>query len=142
MPASADPPLLLEPQQDDGQWLAVSAQALYLLNLLALPGLAWLILSVFYYQSRQRRLITTPLGRCHLHQAWVASLWAVVLILGMSLIFLWLGGLKNPYTWLILILYVTTVHSTLVLLGMMALSKAWSGQHYHYYGVRTSCPGY
>lgn len=124
MPASAE---TTEPR-DSGQTVAVWAHALYLLNLLLLPGLAFVLLLVLL--ARQSAT-TTALGRCHLRLALIASLWAGALLVLVSVAILLMGGLSNPYTWMVLILYGTTCHSTLVLLGVIALSKALSGQHFH-----------
>ena len=39
-----------------------------------------------------------------------------------------LGGLDWAWTWVVLVLYFTCIHSTLVLFGMYGLIKAMSGQ--------------
>ena len=50
-----------------------------------------------------------------------------------------LGGYTAPSTWVIVILYFTTAHSTLVLLGVMGLAKAMAGKNYVYPLVGRPC---
>lgn len=110
---------------DSGQRLAVLAESLYLLNLLVLPGLAFVVLVWVFV----RRLPTAPpLARAHLVQALSASLWAGSLLVAVSLVILAIGGWSGIHAWLVVILYFVLVHTSLVLLGIVALSKALSGQ--------------
>lgn len=120
----------------DGQGLAVVAEALYLANLLLLPGLAFIALLVVYI----RRIHTAPkLAACHLRQTLSASLWAGALLLAANIIILLLGGYRSPNTWMVVIIYFTTCHATLVLLGVMGLAKAMAGQMYRYPLVGRPC---
>jgi hypothetical protein len=114
---------------DDGQELAVTAEALYLSNLLLLPGLSFVILLWLYYKHRTSAPL---LARCHLQQTLFASLWAGVLLLIANFAILLLGGYTAAHTWIVLILYFTTCHSTLILLGMIGLAKAMAGQTFVY----------
>lgn len=135
MPASADPPVPADPAFESpslppeealpGQRLAVLAESLYLANLLLLPGLAFAALAWLYLHRHG----TAPrLARAHLRQALSASLWAGVLLVLVNLVILLLGGYQGVHTWVIVILYFTFIHSTLVVLGMVGLAKAMSGQ--------------
>ena len=112
-----------------GQGLAIAAEALFLLNLLALPGLAFAILAGLWFRFRHD---APPLARQHLRQAFVVSLWGGVLIVACSAGILLAGGLHEQWTWVVLILYFTCIHSTLILLGMIALIKAMNGQIWRY----------
>lgn len=119
-----------------GQNIAVMAEALYLANLLLLPGLAFIALLVVY----ERYIRTAPaLAVCHLRQTLSASLWAGALLLVANIIILLLGGYRSPNTWMVLIIYFTTCHATLVLLGVMGLAKAMAGQNYRYPLVGRPC---
>ncbi|MGB5427263.1 MAG: hypothetical protein WBN95_10765 [Gammaproteobacteria bacterium] len=119
-----------------GQGLAVTAEALYLANLLLLPGLAFIALLVVY----ERHIRTAPeLAVCHLRQTLSASLWAGALLLAANLIILLLGGYRSPNTWMVVIIYFTTCHATLVLLGVMGLAKAMAGQAFRYPLVGRPC---
>ena len=119
-----------------GQALAVTAEALYLANLLLLPGLAFIALLVVY----ERYIRTAPeLAVCHLRQTLSASLWAGALLLAANIIILLLGGYRSPNTWMVVIIYFTTCHATLVLLGVMGLAKAMAGQTYRYPLVGRPC---
>ncbi len=112
-----------------GQNLAVAAEVLYLANLLLLPGLAFVALLVLYYRN-----IRTAAGlpACHLRQTLSASLWAGALLVVANLSIVLLGGYHSAHTWMVVIIYFTTCHSTLVLLGVLGLAKAMAGQCYRY----------
>ena len=112
-----------------GQGLAIAVEALFLLNLLALPGLAFAILAGLWFRFRHE---APPLARQHLRQAFVVSLWGGVLIVVCSAGILLAGGLHEQWTWVVLILYFTCIHSTLILLGMVALVKAMGGQAWRF----------
>ena len=112
-----------------GQGLAIAAEALFLLNLLALPGLAFAILAGLWFRFRHD---APPLARQHLRHAFVVSLWGGVLIVVCSAGILLAGGLHEQWTWVVLILYFTCIHSTLILLGMVALVKAMGGQAWRF----------
>jgi hypothetical protein len=112
-----------------GQGLAVAAEALYLVNLLLLPGLAFVVLLVLYLRNIR---VAPPLAVCHLRQTLSASLWAGALLLAANIIILLLGGYRSPYTWMVVIIYFTTCHATLVLLGVMGLARAMAGQCFRF----------
>ena len=109
--------------------LAVTAEALYLVNLLLLPGLAFIGLLLIWYFRVKR---SEPLAIAHLQQTVSASLWAGVILVLVNLLILLLGGYDGAWTWVIVILYFTICHSTLVLLGAFGLAKAMSGQCWRY----------
>lgn len=108
--------------------LAVTAESLYLANLLIAPGLAFLILLWLWRRSVAQGQPADSLARCHLRQTLVASLWAGALLLGLSLAILLIGGLHMMESWLLVILYFICVHSALVLFGLIGLSRALAGQ--------------
>ncbi len=112
-----------------GQALATLAESLYLANLLLAPGLAFVVL-LYLYRKNIRG--APPLAACHLRQTLSASLWAGVLLIIVNLLILLLGGYQGAYTWLLLIIYFTVCHTTLVLLGMFGLAKAMAGQCFRY----------
>ena len=116
-------------QEIPGQPLAAWAEVLYLSNLLIAPGLAFLILLWLYFK---RSADTPALAVCHLRQTIFASILAAVLLVIASIVILQLGGLNSVTTWIIAILYFLTCHATLVLLGVIGLTKALAGQKYSY----------
>lgn len=116
-------------QEPAGVQLAVIAESLYLSNLLLVPGVAFVILVVVYLK---RRKDSPPLARSHLEQTLSASLWAGVLLVVVNFLILLLGGYGGPYTWMVVIIYFTVCHSTLILLGMLGLAKALAGKCYRY----------
>ncbi|HEY0845506.1 MAG TPA: hypothetical protein VGE12_09065 [Noviherbaspirillum sp.] len=109
--------------------VAVQAEVLYLINLLLLPGLAFVGLLWLAYRHRHS---SNALVRCHLKQTLVASIWAGVLLTAVAVAILALGGLFVPASWIVAILYVLCCHAALVLLGVVGLSRAISGQTYIY----------
>ena len=113
----------------DGQGLAVAAESLYLANLLLAPGLAFAAIAWLW---ATRRSGAPSLARCHLDQAFFVSLWGGMLLAVFSAALVLLGGLHWKWTWVMVILYFTCVHSTLVLFGILGLAKAMAGQAYVY----------
>lgn len=116
-------------QKIPGQELAAWAEILYLSNLLIAPGLAFLVMLWLYFN---RSADTPELAVCHLRQTILASILALVLLIVVSLSILQLGGLNSPYAWIIAILYFLTCHATLILLGVIGLTKALAGQEYRF----------
>ena len=108
---------------------AVQAEALYLLNLLIAPGLAFLLLLGLAYRQRAS---TNPLTRCHVRQAVSVSIQAGLLLTIVPAIIALIGDLDEPTTWTLLVLYVLCCHATLVLLGVLGLSRAIAGQTFVY----------
>jgi hypothetical protein len=143
MPPSVDPGL--DPGQDAapaGAVLAIAAESLYLANLLLIPGISFVIL---LYLALRAGPDTPPLAKAHLGQTLTASLWAGGLLVVVNALILLLGGYTGAHTWVLVILYFTVCHSTLVLLGVVGLSKAMAGQCWRYPLVGrplpVGCPG-
>ena len=112
-----------------GQLLAVSAELLYLVNLMLAPGLAFLLLAWLWLKHRR----TAPaLARQHLEQTFVVSLCGGALLIVACGVILAFGGLHWAWTWVIVILYFVTVHSTLIVLGVMGLTRAMAGKAWQY----------
>jgi len=134
-PSAAD---LLPNPEEEGRDVAIAAEALYLANLLLLPGLAFLALLWLWVREKDR---ASPLARCHLMQTVRVSLWGGVLLVLANLFILLLGGWGQAWTWVVLILYFTTIHSTLVLMGMFGLAKAMAGRQWVYPVIGPKCDG-
>ena len=116
-------------EEKAGQNLAVLAEALYLINLLLLPGIAFVLLLGLWLKYKDS---APALARQHLKQTTFVSTIGGFLIIVLSALILALGGLNWEWTWVILIIYFTCIHSTLVLLGMYALIKAMNGQTWRF----------
>ena len=132
------PPSVPESQdtQVAGQSLAVSAEVLYLTNLLLLPGLAFIVLLTIYVRHIKQ---APPLAACHLRQTVSASLWAAMILIIVNILIIALGGYTSSWTWVIVILYFTLCHAALVLLGTMGLAKAMAGKLYRFPIVGRPC---
>lgn len=112
-----------------GQSLAVLAEALYLVNLLLAPGIGF---AVLFWLWLKNKATAPPLARQHLKQATFVSLVGGILIVSLTALFLALGGLHWEWTWVLVIMYFTCIHSTLVMFGMFGLAKAMAGQTWRY----------
>lgn len=115
-------------QQTPGQRLAVVAESLYLANLLILPGIAFAVLFWLWRKHQD----APPLARNHLKQTFCVSLWGGALIGLFTVIFIVVGGLYWAWTWVLVIMYFTCVHSTLVVYGMLGLARAMAGKPFRY----------
>lgn len=134
---------------------SVQAQALYLANLLALPGLSFLLLAFLYYKLvwqgeqqairdeldlnlddckdlKQQRGIESSISQQELDQSHTrAAFWLSVI--GGSLV---LGGCSSIYlaiehsthAWPMIILYFTIMHTSFVMWGMINLARAMSSR--------------
>ena len=112
--------------------LAILAPALYLLNLLLFPGLAFLVL-VFLYIKYQH--IEQSHARIQIQQNFYASIVAGFAIVGISIVIILIGGFSSVYSWMAMIIYGISIHGTLVLLGAFSRAKAINQQAYIYPGM-------
>jgi uncharacterized Tic20 family protein len=122
-------PRLDDKPDEDGQALAVLAEGLFLANLLLIPGIAFAALFWLWLKNRDSASL---LARQHLKQTTFVSLYGGILIVSLSAVFLLLGGLDWEWTWVLVILYFTCLHSTLVIFGIFGLAKALAGQTWRY----------
>ena len=113
----------------DPRVVAVQAEALYLLNLLLMPGLAFLLLLRL---NRRHAGSDNRLTRCHLKQTITASIWAGLLLVAVPGAVVSFVGLERPATWVVLVLYFVCCHAGMVLLGVLGLSRAIAGQTFVY----------
>ena len=115
-----------------GQTLAIVAEGLFLANLLAAPVVAFAVLAWLW---ASRRNTASPLARCHLDQAFIVSVRGGVLLAILVAAFMLLDGIEHlgpEWTWTIVVVYFTCVHSVLVTLGIVALARAMAGRTYRY----------
>ena len=113
----------------DGKHLAITAESLYLVNLLLLPGLAFALLLVLFLW---RRRDAPPLAANHLAQTIGVSVIGGALLVVVTLLIALLGGFDSAYTWVVVVLYFTFIHSTLIFMGVSGLVRALSGQLFRY----------
>lgn len=127
------------PQADaptPGQGVAVMAEALYLANLLLLPGFSFAVLLWLFFRHHRNG---PPLARCHLRQTVAASLWAGVILVIVNVLILATGGYQSANVWMYVIIYFTVGHSSLILLGMIGLAKAMAGRAWRYPLIGVRC---
>lgn len=123
----------MEPTAPDpdvpGREIAVAAEALYLANLMLIPGLGFAALLVLWWLQRR---IAPELARGHLRQTVAASLWAGVLLVLANGAIILAGGYGSASTWVVVILYFTTCHSTLIFCGAIGLARALAGKPFRF----------
>jgi uncharacterized Tic20 family protein len=73
-----------------------------------------------------------PLADNHLAQTVGVSMIGGVMIEGIIVLLFFFLGLNSAYTWTVVVLYFTLIHSSLILLGVIGLVKAMSGEHFVY----------
>ncbi|AMO36578.1 cytochrome c oxidase subunit III [Thauera humireducens] len=131
MPIERPDPLRPDPLRHvmPGPRLAVVAEALFLINLMLAPGLAFLVLMVLWAKHHKH---PDPLVRNHLRQTGWTCIWGGTLLVSLSVAIFALGGFDNPWSWVIGVLYFTLVHAGLILLGVLGLSRAINGRSWRY----------
>ncbi|MFO1385817.1 MAG: hypothetical protein U1F55_06445 [Chitinivorax sp.] len=109
--------------------VAVQAELCFLLNLLVLPGVAFVALLLI---ARQHWHSDNALTRCHLRQAMRACIWSGVLLAIVSLIIVGIGDWHSVWTWMVLLLYFICCHSALILFGVWGVTQALAGKYFVY----------
>ena len=107
---------------------AALAQGLFIANLTILPGAALLALAALWLRHRHDR----DLGAIHLDQALFTALWAGGIALATALVTIRLGGTDAPLTWAILLPALVSLHAAFIVLGVVGLTRALSGQPWRY----------
>ena len=115
-------------QQDIDRHLATTAEALFLINLLLLPGIGFALLVALYFGSRGGNC---PLSRNHLSQTMGVSVLGAMLVVTVAALYVLLGGF-GTYTRTLAIVYVIGIHLTLVWMGAIGLARAIRGHHYSF----------
>ena len=109
--------------------IAVRVQVLYLLNLMIIPGLAFIMIWRVFAAHRNS---TQELTRSHVSQAFIASIVVGLLIVCFVALMLVFGSADDPYTWMWIVLYFTCVHALFILLGVIGLVRAFASQTVRY----------
>ena len=109
--------------------LAITAEVLFLFNLLLAPGLGFIVLLLVYILKKSQ---ANTLAANHLSQTVGVSLIGGVLIISIVALIFFLGGFDSGYTWVVVVLYFTLIHSSLILMGVIGLVKALNGEHFCY----------
>ncbi|MCU7960658.1 MAG: DUF4870 domain-containing protein [gamma proteobacterium symbiont of Bathyaustriella thionipta] len=122
-------PLWDKDMNESEKSLAITAEALFLFNLLLAPGLGFIALLMVYALKKSQ---ANNLAANHLSQTvGVSLIGGVLIVCVIALIFL-LGGFDSGYTWMVVVLYFTFIHSSLILMGVIGLVKALNGEHFRY----------
>jgi uncharacterized Tic20 family protein len=114
---------------EEDKTVAIMAEVLYLINLMLLPGLAFLLLFFLYIKYRQ---CDSAFTANHLSQTLgVSLLGGAVIVITVSLTIA-LGGVDAAYTWVWVLFYFTLIHSCLIMMGVFGLIKAMNAEHFTY----------
>ena len=116
---------------DQGKKLAITAESLYVANLLILPLLGFALLLILYLRHRHS---AAPLARSHLQQTMAASVWLAILLLllGGGVLLLHYAGMADVTGWILVVILFTVLHATMVLLGVVGLARAMAGKCWRY----------
>jgi len=127
---------LLENENSSGVPQATKAEILYLLNLTFLPVIAFIILLNMRNQLNSE---STALEKSHIKQTINASIWAGILMIGINGLIFLLNGINNMWTWVYVIIYLTSIHSALIIFGVIGITKAQGGHFYTYPIISRTC---
>ena len=116
---------------DNGKNLAVTAESLYVANLLILPFFAFLTLLLLYLKHNDK---APPLAQSHFDQTIRASLWLALMfsVAAATVLLLRSMGIEDVTLWMIVVLAFTIVHASMVLLGVVGLARAMAGKCWRY----------
>lgn len=108
-----------------GRDLAIAAEVWFLVNLMLLPFIGFFRVLFLYH----KHYASSPvLARNHLRQTVGVGLVGGVLLVTVTTGIALVGGFGSGYTWMAVILYFTTIHTSLILCGAIGFSKALSGK--------------
>lgn len=128
------PPMVVEDENAIRQ--ATWVEALYLLNISFMPVIGFIIILLLRWKWADQG---HALVRSHITQAINASIWAGVLMLGINGAILLISGIDNIWTWMYVIIYFTSIHSALIIFGVIAISRAQGGRYYRYPYIHITC---
>ncbi|MDO6444462.1 hypothetical protein Q4493_01610 [Colwellia sp. 1_MG-2023] len=94
-------------------------QALYLANLLLLPGVSFLLLLWLFNKNKRQK----DWQRIHLYRALQFSMLAGILLVLIPVLVVY-GGNAFEASVMVMLVYFVTMHALLVLLGMLNISRA------------------
>jgi uncharacterized Tic20 family protein len=122
---------LVDGQVIAGKDSAVLIESLYVANLLVLPGLAFLALLYLFLKKRHAM---PALAKSHLDQTMSACIWlAVMLLVGAtSIVMMRYAGVEDVTLWMIVVILFTSLHASMVFLGILGLAKALAGKCFRY----------
>ncbi|MBU2970497.1 hypothetical protein KO527_14175 [Pseudoalteromonas sp. C2R02] len=100
--------------------LSTIAQALYVANLLILPGLAFLFLLVYFIKFKSR----FGLARIHLYRSMQLCALNGIALAVIPIVYIFLAGNNINASIMIMLFYFICMHAIFVLLGMLNLSRA------------------
>lgn len=120
-----------ENEQVDGQNFAVLFESLYVANLLILPVLAYVILVILFFKKHGS---LPALAESHLEQTMSACIWIAVMVFvgSITIMILRFNEIEEATLWVVVVIVFTSLHATMVLLGVLGLAKALSGKCWRY----------
>lgn len=119
----------------EGQGLAITTEALYVANLLMLPGIAFLAILWLYHSNKGS---ASEFALCHMRQTISATLWVIALIVVLNVVIIFSGGYGSPNMWLIIMAF-EFIHIPLILVGVIGALKALHGKPFKYPLIGVKC---
>jgi len=102
---------------------ASQAAIFSLLNLTALPVIAFILL-LFLYKKTEKNRIDRYYTVLAIKTNLAAGV-ALVLVTGLMLL---LGGFDSPWTWVYVISYFVFIHALFILFATWTLTRSWTGE--------------
>lgn len=128
------PPMEINDERviNQASWVEI----LYLLNITFLPVIGFI--TILFLKSKHKP-DTHSFIKSHTIQAINASIWAGVLMIGINGLILIFSSIDSIWTWMYIIIYFTSIHSVLIILGVIAISRAQGGRYYKYPWISITC---
>ena len=115
---------------------AIWAEGLFLLHLTLLPGIALLVLCYL----KKITCSSSPLVRCHVDQTLRAGVWVLLGYVLVGELIAGLGGIYQPASWIVLEIYFPFIHGAWLMMGILGLTRAMSGQLWRFPLVGPALP--
>ena len=100
------------------QTLSMIAQTLYLANLLAIPGLSFIVLCYLFYREKSRGLV-----RIHFIRAIQLTILNLVCIVVLPALYIYFSSERGE-SFMLALFYFICVHTAFVMLGIFNLARA------------------
>jgi len=94
-----------------------------LLNLTVLPIIGFVMVLFMY-----RKTLPNSIDRYYAVVSLKLSIYAGLVLLGVSGLIVFIGGFNSPMSWIYMISYFVTVHAAFILFATWALVRSWTGK--------------
>jgi len=102
---------------------AANSTLLSLLNLTALPVIAFIVLLILFNKTEQKSI-----DRYYVVLAIKTNLIAGVALILVTAVMILLGGFDSPWTWVYVLSYFVFVHALFILFATWTMVRSWTGK--------------